>query len=174
MTTQENPTQTEEIIFEKIDRKSPEIMEALAHAKIYKKVAKVHARQSIASEIVSTELESGFKETKNTSNEGDWVVTNPGGEEYVIPHNKFSSLYELPGIDGVYKPKGFVRAIPNPFKKPIEITASWGPQTGDENCFIIDSCDDKGESMALSPKLIGGKEFKDTYLLKDLYDYENN
>lgn len=72
-------------IHEKIDRKAPEIIEALTHAAIYKKQGQVEARHAEVGESITTRLASGKVEvSKNEANEGDWVVTNPNGEKYLI------------------------------------------------------------------------------------------
>lgn len=134
--------------FKEIDRKSPEIMGALAGANVFKKQGQVLAHRAKAGEQITTTLASGSKETVNTANEGDWIVTNPSGEQYIISQEKFKSRYEATGEDGVYGAKGHCRAIVNPFGEPIEIMASWGePQTGDERCMIADTCDGNGENM---------------------------
>lgn len=68
-------------------------------------------------------------ETTNTANAGDWIVTNPGGEKYVVPAAKFPKKYEpCPELgDGWYKPTGGVQ-------KFLELTedttfiCSWGEE----------------------------------------------
>lgn len=150
--------------FEKIDRKSPKIMEALASATVFKKQGRVRAHRAEAGEKITTTLASGSKETVNTANEGDWIVTNPSGEQYIISREKFESRYEPTDEDGIYGAKGHCRAIVNPFGKPIEIMASWGePQTGNERCMIADTCDENGENMGGEPYLIDADAFAETY-----------
>lgn len=149
--------------FQQIDRKSPEIVAALADAPIYKKQGQVKARPATVGEEITTTLEGGAKETVNTSNEGDWIMTNPGGEQYIISEKKFLSRYEATNESGVYSAKGYCRAIKNPFGKPIEIMASWGsPQTGDERCLIADTCDADG-NVGGEPYLIDADAFTKTY-----------
>ena len=151
--------------FSKIDRKSPEIMEALTLAPIFKKQGRVQARSASVGEQITTVLESGAKETVNTAGEGDYIVTNPSGEQYIISEKKFLARYEAAPEPGVFTAKGFCRAISNPFTGPIEIMASWGsPQTGDENCMIADTCDAAG-NLDGEPYLIDGKAFIETYKL---------
>lgn len=150
--------------FDKIDRKSPEIMTALSNASVFRKQGQVRAHRAEVGEQITTTLASGSKETVNTANEGDWVVTNPSGEQYIISREKFESRYEPTDEDGVYRAKGHCRAIVNPFGKPIEIMASWGePQTGDERCMIADTCDENGENMGGEPYLIDADAFAETY-----------
>lgn len=154
--------------FKKIDRKSPEIMSALAEAPIFKKQGQVRARPAVEGEQIVTILASGAKETSNIAKVGDWVVTNPSEEQYLVSGKKFSDKYESSGTEGVYQAKGYCRAIKNPFGEPIEIMTSWkSPQTGDENCLIADACDANGENMNGEPYLIDGKAFTETYVAKE-------
>lgn len=148
----------------KIDRKSAEILAALASAPVYKKYAKVKARPAVVGEEITTTLKGGAQETVNTAKDGDWVMTNPSGEQYIIPGKKFLSRYEATSEVGVYQAKGSCRAIKNPFGQPIEIMASWGEaQTGDENCLIADVCDERGANMEGEPYLIEAAAFAETY-----------
>ena len=151
-------------MFKKIDRKAPEIMEALANAQVYKKQGQVNARLAVVGEGITTTLESGAKETENTAQEGDWIMTNPSGEQYIISEKKFFDRYEATSEDGVYGAKGSCRAIVNPFGKPIEIMASWGsPQTGTADCMIADTCNEDGSNMGGEPYLIDADAFAKTY-----------
>jgi len=65
------------------------------------------------------------------------IVTNPGGEEYIIGREKFEMRCEPSGEQGVYNAKGFIRAIRKPFAGPLAIMASWNKtQYSDENCMF--------------------------------------
>jgi len=146
-----------------VERKSPAILLALATAPIFKKQGVVTARPAVVGEVIVTVLKDGSNETTNAAKEGDWVMTNPSGEQYLIPESKFKDRYEPTEIPDVYAAKGYCRAILNPFDKPIEIFASWGaPQTGDEHCFIADTCDAEGKTDG-EPYLIDGLAFAITY-----------
>ena len=146
-----------------IDRKAPHILRALSTARIFKKQGRVEARQAAATESVTTTLASGKEETVNSANPGDFIVTNPSGERYVISAEKFAARYEATSEPGVYDAKGYCRAISNPFVQPIEIQASWGsPQQGDDDCLIADTCDATGK-LSGEPYLIERQAFKDTY-----------
>ena len=112
--------------FVPVDRMAVEVREALDAAPVFKKQGSVSARQAEAGEVVVTKLKNGQEETRNTANEGDFVVTNPDDEEYIVPGKKFTARYEASEEAGVYLAKGYVRAATNPFGKPIEIMASWG------------------------------------------------
>ncbi len=147
----------------KIDRKSPEIMDAIAKAPVFKKQGGVEARPAKLGEEVTTTLESGAKETVNKANEGDWIVTNMSGEHYIISEQKFLGRYEPTDKSGAYSAKGYCRAINNPFGKPIEIMASWGSsQIGNANCMIADTCDASGK-VDREPYLIDADPFSKTY-----------
>lgn len=153
---------------QRIDLKSPEVMteirNSLMHARVYRKQGQVMARRAIHGEKIVTTLASGVKETENIAQEGDWIVTNPSGEQYVISSDKFIRRYKATGEDGVYLARGCCRAIRNPFGVPIEIMASWGElQTGDARCMIADTCDESGENMGGEPYLIDAEAFKETY-----------
>lgn len=150
--------------FLKVDRKSPEILTALASANVFKKQGRVNARPATEGEKVITTLANGQEETVNIANAGDFVVINPSGEQYIVSEKKFLNRYQKTDEKGVYQTKGSCRAIKNPFGKPIEIMASWGePQTGDENCMIADVCDEKGDNMDDEPYLIDSAAFTETY-----------
>lgn len=156
----------EERPYRVIDRKSPEILEALRDAPVYEKQALVRARRVKDDERVETTLADGTHETSNIAHEGDWVVTNPAGEEYVVPAGEFDARYDATGTEGVYQAKGSCRALPNPYGAPIEIEASWGESMrGDEYCYIVDSCAPDG-SPAGEPYLIAGPVFAATYRLR--------
>ena len=149
--------------FQQIERKSPEIMNALAKAPIYKKQGQIKARTATAGEEITTTLEGGTKETVNKAGAGDWIIINPNGEQYIISEKKFLDRYEATTKSGIYSAKGYCRAIQNPFGKPIEIMASWGsPQTGDERCLIADTCDENGKVDG-EPYLIDADAFANTY-----------
>lgn len=151
--------------FTKIDRKSADVLAALAVAPVFKKQGTVKARQAAEGEQVATVMASGHTETTNTAKAGDWVVTNPNGEQYVIGSEKFESRYEATEESGVYAARGYCRAIENPFGYSIEIMASWGsPQSGDEKCMIADTCDVAG-ILTGEPYLIEAEAFAKTYAL---------
>lgn len=147
-----------------VDRKSPDVLSALEKAPVYKKFGLVKVRPAIAGEEIVTKI-AEQDETRNTAKEGDYVMTNPGGEEYILGPEKLASRYQKTDEDGVYEAKGFCRAIPNPFGYPVEIMASWGsPQMGDENCYFADTCDENG-IMSGEPYIIENQAFVDTYAL---------
>lgn len=155
--------ETKKSQFQFVERKSPEVTRALTEAPVYKKQGRVDARPATVGEEITTTLENGTQETINKAGAGDWVVTNPAGEQHLISGKKFLDRYEATDEKGVYAAKGYCRAIPNPFGKPIEIMASWGsPQVGDERCLIADTCNASGECDG-EPYLIDAGAFAETY-----------
>jgi len=148
----------------RVDRKAAEILAALKPAPIFKKQGTVTARPGVVGEKVETILGSGQYETKNeVKEEGQMVVTNPGGEQYIIGAEKFSKRYEASETPGTYHAKGHVKAVKNPYAEPIVMEASWGEdQHGQANCMIADVCDENGVSDG-EPYIIGADEFAATY-----------
>ena len=57
----------------------------------YAKTARITAREGIVGEEIVTRMKDGHEETKNTvKEEGDMVVRNPNGEEYIIDAKTFA------------------------------------------------------------------------------------
>ncbi|MES2007094.1 MAG: hypothetical protein V4436_03225 [Patescibacteria group bacterium] len=148
--------------FTKTDLKTTTTLAALAAAPIFKKQGTVRARPAVANEQIVTKLASGQEETTTTAKDGEWVVTNPGGEQYMVRGDKFDSRYEPTAEAGVYQAKGFCRAIVNPFGFPIAIDTSWGEQKGDEHCLVAINCDATGK-MEQNIHLIETAAFAETY-----------
>jgi hypothetical protein len=148
-----------------VDRMSAEIFQLLDIAPVYKKIGTVRARIAKSGEKVDTILPSGVVETTNIANEGDGIVTNPGGEEYIVPKSKFGLKYVESETSGIYYPIGYIKATRNPYECDIKIETRWGDQIGDSNCLFADSCDSKGQSMENSPYLIDFISFGETYVL---------
>ncbi|MDD5098957.1 MAG: PGDYG domain-containing protein [Candidatus Colwellbacteria bacterium] len=156
-----------------IEQKSPEIRNALDKAPIYRKRVTVKARKAIAGEEITTFFNDGAgitKETENTAEEGDWIVTSPLGEIYIVKEKIFNDSYRAIGEDGTYKARKFCRAIVNPYGGPVKIMASWGSyQSGGSNCYIIDSCDEEGKRDS-SPYIVAAEAFDATYELVEDFD----
>ena len=93
----------------------------------YAKFARVQAQQAKGGEEIVTILADGTRETTNVAKAGDFIITNPGGEQYIVDAQKFAKRYEA-AMDlgaGWYKPKG----APQKFVKidqDMIIVASWG------------------------------------------------
>ena len=78
-----------------VDRHGEEITKELdTYGRVYKKQGEVTAVQVQVETPVETVLADGTKETTNTALPGDFIVTNPGGEQYVLKPEKFQSRYE--------------------------------------------------------------------------------
>ena len=95
----------------------------------YEKFARIQAVQAQGGEPIETVLANGTRETTNVAKKGDWIVTNPGGEQYIVPGDKFPKKYEAaPELgEGWFKPAGG----PQQFVKihqDMTITAPWGEQ----------------------------------------------
>ena len=130
------------------------------NAKTYVKFARIQAVQANGGEAIETVLADGTVETSNVANAGDWIVTNPGGEQYIVPADKFAKKYEAATDLGAgwFKPKGgpqkFVQ-IP----RDMKVMASWGEeQTLKKGAYL----------NVTNPEDIYGvaeAEFHDTYKL---------
>ena len=151
-----------------VDRHGEEITKELdTYGRVYKKQGEVTAVQVQVETPVETVLADGTKETTNTALPGDFIVTNPGGEQYVLKPEKFQSRYEpKESADGAYSAKGYCIAVKNPFKAPITMQASWGEmQLGAADCMIADTYEYATGKREGEPYIIGVKEFEQTYKL---------
>lgn len=148
-----------------VDLSTEEYTQKLAEAPVYAKFGTVEARVAAEQEVVETILTNGTVETTNTAEVGDVIVTNPGGEKYVLKPEKFANKYEATEQDGVFRAKGIARAINNPEGCDIKIMAPWGEeQKGGPDCMVVIGFDPSNPSE-ISPDryIIGGDEFKATY-----------
>ena len=135
----------------------------LGTATLYCKNAIIQARQVIEPERVKTILSNGLLETAREVPVGHWVITNPGGEQYAVSDEKFQNRYEPVG-DGHYRAKGIIRAYQNPTGESVEIMAPWGEkQVGDTACWFA-AATDKDLNATTDRCLIGGEEFRETYI----------
>lgn len=98
----------------------------------FAKFARIQAKEAAGGEEIITVLADGTKETTNIANAGDWIVTNPGGEQYIVPGAKFPKKYE-PCTDlgeGWFKPTGGVQKFLE-LVQDTQFICSW-----DEEQFI--------------------------------------
>ena len=96
-------------------------------AQTYTKFARIQAEKAKGGEAIETILADGTKETTNVANPGDWIVTNPGGERYIVPAEKFVKKYE-PAVElgeGWFKPTGGNQSFIQ-IDADMDILASWG------------------------------------------------
>jgi hypothetical protein len=114
------------------------------------KIGFVAARQAAERQPVETRWNG--RETTNTVEPGDWIVTNLAGDRrplrdgdgnlntYVILADKVPTLYEPIGTNSelgpVFKARATVQAVPLP--AGFDIVAPWGErQTGDSGYLIL-------------------------------------
>lgn len=94
-------------------------------AKKFKKVAEITARPATVGEVIVT-IAGGIVETRRTAELGDYLVTNPDGEQYLVPGDKFDKKYALkPGTTDTYV------CIAPPVRvvftdTPVAFTGPWG------------------------------------------------
>ena len=143
----------------------------LAEAPIYKKFGKVNASVAQGGETIKTILADGTEETTNTTEEGDVIVTNPGGERYILKPDNFSKRYESTEEEGVFRAKGKARITPNTTGKPIKIKARWGEeQLGGPDALIATVYDsNRPDEVGADRYIIGRDEFNATYV-PDTYE----
>ena len=92
-----------------------------------KKICAVQARKGSIGEEIVTIMKDGYKETKNVvSKDFDVIITNPGGEQYLISTETFLFRYEKdPCNEGYFIPK----PLPQEFliiDEDIDFIACWG------------------------------------------------
>lgn len=151
--------------FRFLDLGSEEIRDALSEAPLYRKQTIVHARRAQEGTSVSTVLPSGFHEKDAQAGSHDWIVTNPHGEEYLVPGDEFLKKYEQTDEEGTYRSRGFCRAIANPTGVPIEVEDGSGQtMRGDGHCFVVHACTAEG-TLYGEPYLVAKESFEDTYCL---------
>ncbi|MEI6170049.1 MAG: PGDYG domain-containing protein [Candidatus Saccharibacteria bacterium] len=124
----------------------------------YKKNVEIRAVQATAETPITTVLADGHVETTNTAKPGDFIVTNPSGEQYVIDEEKFKSKYEP-----ITNQAGHYKAVGTPIKavqinSDVSFKAPWGEEmhmrAGD---FIVDA--GNGDRYGIAQK-----EFNETYV----------
>ncbi len=148
-----------------LDLATEAMTQQFLEAKIYTKKGIVVAREVETEEKIVTVLKDGTVETENITQKGDYVVTNPSGEQYVLPAEKFWQRYELTSETGTYKAKGMIRTFPNPTGQPATIVPSWGgTQTGATNCMFATPYDPVNPNhIGADRYIIGYNEFLETY-----------
>ena len=92
--------------------------------KSYQKTGLTKARPATAGEKVVT-LVDGIKETTNKAKAGDWVVTGPKDEQYIIDGTTFASRYKKTNSLGVFTATGTCFAFE--YKgRSLVFKAPWG------------------------------------------------
>ena len=149
----------EKEVFISINLGSDEYDRLFKTAPIYEKHVIVKARKAKAGETIISTINRGkdnFKETVNRAENGDFIITNPGGEEYIIRGDKFTGLYKkLP--DGTFKALGEVKGIRTVAN--VEFEAPWGERMKIRaGGYLVDA---NGERYGIDETI-----FKKTYRLK--------
>ncbi len=142
------------------------IAEALdRNGNIYRKCAEVRATRVSVATPVETILADGRRETSNLAAPGDYIVTAPGGERYVVKPDAFAARYEpKSGTRDVYLASGKIVAAPNPLGRALHLVAPWGEvQSGSADCMIADAFDPATKKRAGRPYIIDRTEFEKTY-----------
>jgi len=118
------------------DLQTPEMSKAFAASPLYEKSAIVKATLVQSPREVVTIVGDGLVETTVIAQPGEYVVQNPGGEEYVLLAEKFSSRYSH--VDGdTFRASGTVRAFRNPTGGAVTVIAPWGEEMhGAADCFF--------------------------------------
>ncbi len=98
------------------------------------------------------------------ANAGDWIVTNPGGEKYIVPGEKFAKKYE-PATElgaGWFKPTGGKQPFVQ-ITQDMEVIAPWGEvQTLKKGGFLHLDVNNPADVYGVAEK-----EFHDTYKLAE-------
>ena len=150
-----------------VDTKTSELEQLLREAHVYEKIATVTVVEIEETLTVQTIVSNGYVETIAEGHVGDFIVTNPDGEQYILPRAMFFARYEETDVVGVWKAKGFIKAIPNPYAEEIEILAPWGePQFGEVDCFLAVTIDGPEDEVISDDRyIIEGAAFSNTYRL---------
>lgn len=135
---------------------------------IIKKFAKVNAVKGRAGQEVVTVMANGLEETRNVvkadefGNPG-WIITNPSGEQYIVPDKKFKQRYDLAkGYNNIY-PSIYSPIDAIQINEDISFVAPWGETMNIEKggYLVINSKDDIYG--------IQEKEFYETYMPLEEY-----
>ena len=136
---------------------------ALKNAPVFEKFVTVTARKLETPLKVVTYTKDG-KETENTGQPGDYLVTNPGGEQYVVPKERFLGRYaKLETFDDtvnqLWKANGEIKAIVYQ-GEDFKFIAPWGEEMICKNNDILATTD------GTEVYRIGTPEFLQTYRIK--------
>ncbi len=97
-----------------------------AEPELYAKTARVQAHPGKPGEKIVTKMKNGLEETTNIVQEGDMVLTNPDGEQYIVKKETFEKKYEIdPENPKQFRPKGGAQEFIT-VTEDIEFTAPWG------------------------------------------------
>lgn len=130
---------------------------------VFQKQVLVTAEKVNSIQQVITLVNNSYVEAENTAYPGDWIVTNPGGEKYILSEITFKARYDSTEKEGVYRAKGKIKAVLNPYKKDITIIAPWGKeQHGAADCYVAALFDEE-DIISTHRYLIEHEAFHQTY-----------
>ncbi|MEN9852612.1 MAG: hypothetical protein RI996_555 [Candidatus Parcubacteria bacterium] len=97
----------EKTVYMYIDRKSLETRTLLLAAPLYRKHVQIAARRVVDGEEIETIVDGSIVETKRTTTEGQWLVTNPTGVQFVLDDAVFRARHTATDTDGIYNAVGY-------------------------------------------------------------------
>jgi hypothetical protein len=139
----------------------------LEKAPVYVKSVLVRARVATAGETTRTMVDGGtVEQTSNTAEEGDFIVTNPRGEEYIVRKDNFEARYEPTQDPSLFRAKGQIRALTNPLDYDIKFTAPWGEEMAGYSDAVIAAVYDPAHPGIVSDDryVITRDDFRLTYV----------
>ena len=95
-----------------------------------RKIEQVIVRQAIESEVVDTYISDGTLETSVIAGKGDWVITGPKGEEFILTDKKSTIYMSEPSQEillqkrGKFLPLRILPVLRLELKRPGEQTKS--------------------------------------------------
>lgn len=141
-----------------------------SQARFAQKTAKVTARTATEGERVDTIMKNGLVETTNTAKAGDYVVTNPGGEQYLVGKEKFEKRYVPTDNPNVFAPNAAPVKVLE-LDRNVSFKAPWGETMNIRAGGVLVS-NGPGDVYGIQPD-----EFKETYSYRpdlDAVDAKSN
>jgi hypothetical protein len=140
-----------------------DVRDQLENGQIYEKFGQVRAIVANGGEEIETNTVERT-EASEIAKAGDYIVTNPGGERYIVSASDFTKKYEATDENGVYNAKGIVRGIMNPTGQDITITTKSGKKLlGDFDAMIVVSYNPETDQISDDIRLVNDDEFLETY-----------
>jgi hypothetical protein len=137
-------TEIKEKEYKEIEMYDPTIMENLYNAPLYKKKNEIKVK---------------------VAKGGDFVVTNPNGEKYLVKPGLIDKRYALSNKSSIYGDKNFCKAIPNPFGEDVNMKTPGGEvQTGSSDCFFADTYKPETDSLEGNPHILEKEAFEEVYV----------
>jgi len=148
-----------------VDLQTEEYTTSFSQAPLYEKTALVRIRKAKPGDAITTRLADGTTETTNVAEENQVIITNPGGEEYLLDEAKAFATHVETEQPGLYKETQLIRAIDNPTGQEVSIMAPWGDeQIGAADCKFASPHDPTQPDLITAERyIIGGEEFLATY-----------